>query len=326
MANLTIANTGTSPTNLVSLGSVLTATGTLTLTSGIFTTTTTNTLTLTNTATAAVAGGSTTSFVNGPLNWTLPASLSASASVYPFPVGAGTTYLPLSLTTITTGATGPVLQVQASTSNAGGTPDGTIGSLSTTEFWSNKVVSGNFTDGVISLTRQTPVAPFVLIGKSTTQAGTYSSIGGTASGNSINNSNMVGAIAATNSQFYVFGTAPGAAPPALTAAVSATVDAPFSVTFTDDATWRGAITSITVGGTTLSPSAYSISAGQITFTPSQDALLQSAGTKSIVVIASGYNPDSVSQPIGAGADNKLAIMTQPTAPATIQAPWPPSRS
>jgi hypothetical protein len=108
---------------------------------------------------------------------------------------------------------------------------------------------------------------------------------------------------------------PGIAP-SITAAIGATVDAPFNITFTDNASWRAAITSITVGGTTLSPSAYTISSGQITFTPSASSLLQSSGTKAIVVIATGYNNATVSQAIGAGAPAKLAMLTQPTAPAT----------
>jgi hypothetical protein len=96
------------------------------------------------------------------------------------------------------------------------------------------------------------------------------------------------------------------------------VDAPFVVTFTDNATYRAAITSVTVGGTTLT-AGYTVSPGQITFTPSASApvaLLQSSGTKSIVVIATGYTNNTVSQTIGVGADRKLAITTQPTAPAS----------
>lgn len=110
----------------------------------------------------------------------------------------------------------------------------------------------------------------------------------------------------------------GATPPTLTAAVGATVDAPFNVTFTDDAAWRAAITSITVGGTTLTAGS-AVSAGQITFTPSASNpanLLQSPGTKTIAVIATGYNNATVSQTIAAGAPNKLTITTQPTAPAS----------
>ncbi len=105
-------------------------------------------------------------------------------------------------------------------------------------------------------------------------------------------------------------------PPTLTPAVGATVDNPFNITFTDDATWRSAITSITVGGVTLATGAYSVSAGQITFTPSASALLQSASTKSIAVIATGYTNATASQPIAAGAATKLGITTQPAAPAS----------
>ena len=118
----------------------------------------------------------------------------------------------------------------------------------------------------------------------------------------------------------------GTTPPTLTAAGSATVDAPFTVTFTDDATWRTAITSITVGGVALSGSAYSVSAGQITFTPANDSLLQSAGSKSIVVNASTYSSDPVTQNIGAGAATKLVFSTVPSSvfvgvafSATVQA-------
>ena len=103
--------------------------------------------------------------------------------------------------------------------------------------------------------------------------------------------------------------------PTLAAASSATVDAAFDVTFTDDAAWRTAITSITVGGSTLASSAYSVSAGKITFTPSASTLLQSLGNKSIVVSATNYTTATVSQTIGVGAASKLAVTTQPAAPA-----------
>jgi len=109
---------------------------------------------------------------------------------------------------------------------------------------------------------------------------------------------------------------PAPAPPTLTAAAGATVDSAFTVTFTDNSSWRAAITSITVGGTTLAGVAYVVSAGQITFTPSASVLLQSSGTKSIVVIATGFANNTVSQVIGFGAATKLGMTTQPTAPAS----------
>lgn len=110
-------------------------------------------------------------------------------------------------------------------------------------------------------------------------------------------------------------TVPGVSP-TLTAAVGATVDTPFAITFTDNATWRSAVTSITVGGSALSASAYSTTtAGQITFTPSASALLQTVGSKSIIVVATGYSNASLTQSIGVGAPNKLAMNIQPTAPS-----------
>ena len=116
-------------------------------------------------------------------------------------------------------------------------------------------------------------------------------------------------------------TTPGTTPPTLTAATGATVDNPFIVTFTDDGTWAGRISGITVGGTTLSTAAYSVNAGAgtITFTPANDgadSLLRTPGTKTIAVLASTYSPTTVSQAIGAGVPAQLVITTQPTAPAT----------
>ncbi|AWH83627.1 hypothetical protein HYN59_00185 [Flavobacterium album] len=106
-------------------------------------------------------------------------------------------------------------------------------------------------------------------------------------------------------------------PPALTAAVGATVDAPFVITFTENAAWRTGISGITVDGTTLAASAYDKTVpGQITFTPSASSLLQSAGTKSIIISSTNYTATpALSQAIGAGAAAKLAITTQPTAPS-----------
>ena len=112
----------------------------------------------------------------------------------------------------------------------------------------------------------------------------------------------------------------GATPPVLTAAIGATVNGTFSVTFTDIGTWQASISGITVGGTTLSSGAYnSTVAGTITFTPSASALLQSAGSKSIVISSTGYTGASLTQNIAAGIANKLFVSTQPTAPATNSA-------
>jgi hypothetical protein len=230
--NLTIANgSGGS----CATGGATTVAGTLTLTSGILTTTNTNTLTVTNTATTGVAGGSTTSFVNGPLNWKLPPNLTTSASVYNFPVGSGSTYLPYSVTSLTTGSTGPTMSVSGFEANAGGSGDGTTlitGGMSTTEYWRDSLVSGTYTNASISLTRQTAISPYNAIGKSATKTGVYSSIGGSASGDGIYTSSNPGG---TSPQYYCFGTiavacttpnVPGLSLTSTTTSVTGTITAP----------------------------------------------------------------------------------------------------
>lgn len=125
----------------------------------------------------------------------------------------------------------------------------------------------------------------------------------------------------SDTELYAEWSAAGGTPPTLTAAGSATVDAAFDVTFTDDATWRAAITSVKIGGTTLT-AGYSVSSGKITFTPSASSpasLLQTAGTKSISVQATGYADATVSQLINAGAPNKLSVQTQPVGNASYNA-------
>ena len=103
--------------------------------------------------------------------------------------------------------------------------------------------------------------------------------------------------------------------PTLIAAAGATVDNSFNVTFADDAAWRTAITSVTINGTPVT-AGYSVLSGAITFIPSTVTanLLQVNGTKIIKVIATGYNDAIVSQAVGVGVDNKLAVKTQATSP------------
>jgi len=124
-----------------------------------------------------------------------------------------------------------------------------------------------------------------------------------------------------NGSTYTYGTATAfttlATAPTVTAAAGATVDASFSMTFSDSPSWRAAITGITVGGSALSASAYSTtSAGVIIFTPSASTLLQSSGSKTIVISATNYNSVTVTQAIAAGVPAALTMTTQPVAPAS----------
>jgi hypothetical protein len=109
---------------------------------------------------------------------------------------------------------------------------------------------------------------------------------------------------------------PAPAAPTLAAAASATVDQDFVVTYPSNSNWQNAVSGVTVGGQALDGAAFFVADGQITFKPSASALLQSPGDKNIAVSATGYSDATVTQTVGAGVATKLAITTQPTAPAT----------
>jgi len=106
-------------------------------------------------------------------------------------------------------------------------------------------------------------------------------------------------------------------PPILTAQAGATVSSQFTITNTpDDPAWRSAITGVTVNGSPLPAAAYNTNlAGKIVFDPSQSALLQSSGSKTIVISATGYSTNSITQNLVAGAAVKLVITTPLTGPA-----------
>ncbi|MES2431424.1 MAG: sugar-binding protein [Bacteroidota bacterium] len=168
-------------------------TGNLTLTSGILTTKPSG-ITVNNTNVSAVIGGSATSYINGPLKW----SLGAGANLYSFAVGDGTcipAYLPFTLNKTATAAT--VATVQAFNTPSGGTVDGTLSSLGS-EYWSLSTTVSLSAGSKISVARPTLIAPLASIAKSTTQTGVYSSIGGTAVPFGVNSSNDIG----TGSQFF----------------------------------------------------------------------------------------------------------------------------
>jgi hypothetical protein len=94
--------------------------------------------------------------------------------------------------------------------------------------------------------------------------------------------------------------------PALAAdATDNTVDHDITITFTDDATWRSAVTAVSVNGTALTATTdYTLEAGILTLKPSGgNTLLTTSGTKTVTVTATGYNDATVSQLINAGALN-----------------------
>ncbi|HPH81937.1 MAG TPA: hypothetical protein PL185_05170, partial [Flavobacteriales bacterium] len=187
-------------TQVVTLAGNVTITNELNLGTGILDAVS-NTVSVSNTALVGVAGGSTNSFVSGKLNRSLPSSLTAGTT-YTYPVGKQSpiTYLPALLLDATTGAGATSVTIEAFNTGSGGTADPlSIGSISSTEYWSLSA-SGSFNGSKYTLTRPTAVAPFTSIAKSTTAGGAYGYIGGTASGNSVQNSNFT----AGNTQYLVF--------------------------------------------------------------------------------------------------------------------------
>lgn len=178
--NLTLNNS-----NGASLSKPASVTNYLTLTSGRLFTTLTNLLSVTKADPGAISGGSTSTFIDGPVKWNL------GYGTHVFPVGNGSAnYYPFTLATSVVSS--PVITVQAynGDAGAGATYDGTLSEISHTEYWNATLNSGSFT-GLLSLTRQIPIGTMTTIGQSSAQPGTYSSIGGTVSGTSIINSNSI---------------------------------------------------------------------------------------------------------------------------------------
>jgi hypothetical protein len=126
------------------------------------------------------------------------------------------------------------------------------------------------------------------------------------------------------------GTESGSAPPTLTADASGnTVDNEIDITFTEDATWRAAVTAVKIGSTALTVSTdYVLSAGNLKLKPAgANVLLTTSGSKAVTVEATGYTVASVTQQIDAGAPTSnstssisaaLALSTTRTVTATAK--------
>ncbi|MGC8866527.1 MAG: hemoblobin-interacting domain-containing protein, partial [Bacteroidales bacterium] len=107
-------------------------------------------------------------------------------------------------------------------------------------------------------------------------------------------------------------------PPVLNPDVTANnVDNDIEITFVDDPAWRAAVTAVKIGGIALNGSDYTLTAGLLTLHPSAgNPLLTTAGTKVVVVEATGYSAASVTQVINAGdpvAANCTATINTPLA-------------
>jgi len=124
---------------------------------------------------------------------------------------------------------------------------------------------------------------------------------------------------ASNGTFYIYNVANNASsqdlvitgstasstltPPTLTANTTTNnVDNNFDITYTDNSTWRTAVTAVKVGSTTLASGSYSLAAGALTLKPSNgDTSLTHSGTKTVTITANGYSAATISQVINPGA-------------------------
>jgi gliding motility-associated-like protein len=182
-----------------SLSNPVTVTNGLALAAGIIDATN-NTLSVTNTSTSAITGGGTGNYINGRLAW----NVTAGANTYNFPVGAGcNTYLPFVLNKSAGSAL--TATTQAFNTNSGGTTDGTLSSISTTEYWSLATSVSLAAGSRVSITRPSAITPFTYVAESSTQSGVYTSLGGTTGANGVTNSNDIGTGA---SFFFTFGAPP----------------------------------------------------------------------------------------------------------------------
>ena len=158
------------------LGGASTVSGVLTLTNGILTTTSTNLLTMTNTANTAISGGSTTSFINGPITWTLG---TASSGTYIVPVGGNSTYYPMAFTAGTISSGSPTINVQAFASAPTGTADGSTIAAVGTEYWKVITTGSTFSASSFSLAKTISLGSMNVIAKSITNGAlSFSSFGG----------------------------------------------------------------------------------------------------------------------------------------------------
>jgi len=163
----------------IDLDGALTLTGSLTLTNGLFNTDGTNLLTMD--ATASVIGGSSSSYVNGPMVHTF-----STAGVKSYPIGKASAYRPVELN-LTSVASSPEVQAEMfDGSSDGDTDTTTMDTISIVRYYRTEVVNaGTISAGTVKLTAGSDDGltdlNTTVIAQSTTQSGTYTSIGRSAS-------------------------------------------------------------------------------------------------------------------------------------------------
>ena len=147
------------------------------LAGGPLNTSSANLLTVAGTATSAIAGGSENSYVNGPLAVVLPGGL-VTGSTYLFPVGKSV-YKAFELVNPTTGAGTVTVQAEVFDTGSGGTAGSGLDAINNNRYWNAQLTGGsvNFTGSDVRVTELNSTGN--ALGRSSTQTGSYASIGGT---------------------------------------------------------------------------------------------------------------------------------------------------
>lgn len=169
-------NTSGTPTGVtLSQATEISGSGTFQLIQGIFTTTTTNLLTISNSSYDAVSGGSSNSFVNGPLKRLLLNTPVFEDSSYYFPVGKSGNYLPFYINSYAS-ATNQSPTVEAFVNNSAGTFEG--GCVSISEYWKTIYSDNDFSDPFVALGKSQIITTGSLVGVADDSNGFYTSSGG----------------------------------------------------------------------------------------------------------------------------------------------------
>jgi hypothetical protein len=144
---------------------------------GPLNTSSSNLVTVAGTAVAAIAGGSENSYVNGPLARVLPGGL-GTGTIYLFPVGKSV-YKGFELVNPTTGGGTVTVQAEVFDTGSGGTAGSGLDAINSNRYWNATITGGsvNFTGSDVRVTELNSTGN--ALGRSSTQTGSYASIGST---------------------------------------------------------------------------------------------------------------------------------------------------
>ena len=172
----------------VTLTQATTITGTLDLTSGLLVSSGSNIIIIGSGGT--ITNYSSSSYVNGIVKYYL-----TNAANHFFPIGDASNYRPFEMNSVSC-TSGAIVQVNTSSSGAS-TVDGTMASVSARN-WFMDYVSGTLNSATIRITESGLLASNE-IGKSATQSGNYTSVGGASIGSTISSN---GAVTLSNTDAY----------------------------------------------------------------------------------------------------------------------------